>query len=200
MTRVNRLKKTEMIFEDDLKAALIVLKAGGVILYPTDTVWGLGCDATNNEAVKKIYTIKQREDNKSLIILIDNVNRIGQYVTSVPEIAYELIDVTDTPLTIIYPGAKNIAPNLVSEDGSIGIRICSDDFVGQLISRFRKPLVSTSANLSGEKTPAVFHDISAEITGSVDYIVKYRQDDEAKHSPSSIIKIETDGSIKIIRQ
>ena len=189
-----------MIFDDDLKAALSVLKAGGVILYPTDTVWGLGCDATNNEAVKKVYSIKQREDNKSLIILIDNVNRIGQYVTSVPEIAYELIDVTDTPLTIIYPGAKNLAPNIVSEDGSIGIRICSDDFVSELISRFRKPLVSTSANLSGEKTPAVFYDISQEITGSVDYIVKFRQDDQTTHSPSSIIKIESDGSIKIIRK
>jgi L-threonylcarbamoyladenylate synthase len=189
-----------MIFEDDLKAALSVLKAGGVILYPTDTVWGLGCDATNSEAVKKVYAIKKREDNKSLIILMDNVNRIGQYVTSVPEIAYELIDVTDTPLTIIYPGGKNLAPNLLSEDESIGIRICSDDFASELISRFRKPIVSTSANISGEKTPAVFYDISAEITGLVDYIVKYRQDDQVQHTPSSIIKIESNGSIKIIRK
>lgn len=200
MTRTNRLKKTDMIIDEDLKETLSTLKAGGVILYPTDTVWGIGCDATNAEAVKKIYKIKQREDNKSLIILMDNVNLIRQYVTMVPEIAYELIEVTDTPLTIIYPGGKNIATNLISEDGSIGIRICNEEFVSRLISGLRKPIVSTSANLSGENTPAVFNDISQKIKDSVDYVVKYRQEDNVKNSPSSIIKIESDGSIKIIRK
>jgi L-threonylcarbamoyladenylate synthase len=189
-----------MVFEDDLKSALSTLKAGGVILYPTDTIWGLGCDASNTEAVEMIYKIKQRDDRKSLIVLVDNVNRIQQYVRSVPEIAYELLNVTDTPLTIIYPGGKNLAPNLLANDGSIAIRICSDDFGMELIKRFRKPIVSTSANISGETTPSFFHDISQQIKTSVDYIVNYRQDDTTKNSPSPIIKIDSDGTIKIIRK
>jgi L-threonylcarbamoyladenylate synthase len=189
-----------MNFEDDLKSALSTLKAGGVILYPTDTIWGIGCDATNAEAVAKVYKIKQRSDSKSLILLIDNVNRIKQYVLTVPEIAYELIDVTDTPLTIIYPGGKNLPQNLLAEDGSIGIRVCTDDFCRNLIFRFRKPIVSTSANISGQSSPADFNDISKELISSVDYVVNYKQDDVEKHKPSSIIKIETDESIKIIRK
>ena len=189
-----------MNFEDDLKSALRTLKAGGVILYPTDTIWGLGCDSTNAEAVENIYKIKQRSDSKSLIILIDNVNRIQQYVKSVPEIAYELLEVTDKPLTIIYPGGKNLAVNLLAEDGSIGIRVCFNDFGRDLISRFRKPIVSTSANISGEPSPSNFSEISKQIISSVDYVVGYKQDDREKHFASPIIKIELNGSIKIIRK
>jgi L-threonylcarbamoyladenylate synthase len=189
-----------MNFEDDLKSALSTLKAGGIILYPTDTIWGIGCDPTNAEAVAKVYSVKQRSDSKSLILLIDNMNRIQQYVKTVPEIAYELIGVSDTPLTIIYPGGKNLPENLLAEDGSIGIRVCADDFCKDLISRLRKPIVSTSANTSGLPAPANFYGISQEIIRSVDYVVSYKQDDLEKYSPSPIIKIEIDGSIKIIRK
>ena len=189
-----------MNYEDDLKSALNTLKAGGVILYPTDTIWGLGCDSTNAEAVERIYNIKQRSDSKSLIILTDNINRIQQYVKNVPEIAYELMDVTDTPLTIIYPGAKNLALNLVADDASVGIRVCSDDFCNELIRRFRKPIVSTSANISNNASPSNFSEISKQIIDSVDYVVTHRQNDYEKHSPSSIIKIESNGAIKIIRK
>lgn len=189
-----------MNFEDDLKSALNALKSGGIILYPTDTIWGIGCDPTNTEAVERIYKIKQRTDSKSLIILTDNVNRIAQYVKYVPEIAYELIDVTDTPLTIIYPEAKNLAQNLIASDGSVGIRVCSDDFCSELIRRFRKPIVSTSANISNNPSPSTFYDISQEIIGSVDYVVAHRQNDLEKRTASSIIKIEANGAIKIIRK
>jgi L-threonylcarbamoyladenylate synthase len=189
-----------MHFEDDLKSALRTLIAGGVILYPTDTIWGLGCDSTNAKAVENIYKIKQRSDSKSLIILVDNVNRIQQYVKSVPEIAYELIEVTDKPLTIIYPGGKNLAANLIARDGSIGIRVCADDFSRELVSKFRKPVVSTSANISGEPAPSDYSGISLDIISSVDYVVNYKQDDREKRLSSSIIKIELDGTIKIIRK
>jgi L-threonylcarbamoyladenylate synthase len=189
-----------MHFEDDLKSALSTLIAGGIILYPSDTIWGLGCDATNAEAVERIYKIKQRTDSKSLIILLDHINRIQQYVKSVPEIAYELLEVTDTPLTIIYPGGKNLASNILAEDGSIGIRVCSDDFCQKLISRFRKPVVSTSANISGETSPSDYSVISQKIISSVDYVVNYKQDNIEKHSASPIIKIEISGIIKIIRK
>lgn len=189
-----------MNFEDDLKSALNALKSGGVILYPTDTIWGIGCDSTNPEAVERIFKIKQRTDSKSLIILTDNVNRIAQYVKYVPEIAYELIDVTDTPITIIYPDAKNLAQNLIASDGSVGIRVCSDDFCCELIRRFRKPIVSTSANISNNPSPSTFYDISQEIIGSVDYVVVHRQNDLEKKTASSIIKIEANGAIKIIRK
>jgi L-threonylcarbamoyladenylate synthase len=189
-----------MSFEDDLISSLSILKAGGIILYPTDTIWGLGCDSSNTIAVERIFKIKQRSDNKSLIVLTDNVNRIQQYVKYVPEIAYQLIEVSDTPLTIIYPGGKNLAPNLLAEDGSIAIRVCSDDFCRSLISRLRKPIVSSSANISGEQSPPDFSRISQQIISSVDYVVKHKQDDRAKHSASPIIKIETDGAIKIIRK
>ena len=189
-----------MNFEDDLKSALSTLKAGGVILYPTDTIWGIGCDATNAEAIAKIYNIKQRSEGKSLILLIDNMNRIQQYVKTVPDIAYELIDVSDTPLTIIYPEGKNLPQNLLAEDRSIGIRVCRDNFCKDLIFRLRKPIVSTSANIGGQPAPANFYGITQEIISSVDYVVNYKQDDLEKHAPSPIIKIEIDGTIKIIRK
>ncbi len=187
-------------FSDDLKQATEVLKRGGVILYPTDTVWGIGCDATNAEAVKRIYEIKKREDSKSMLVLMENPNLLNSYINEVPEIAWNLIEVTDRPLTIIYPGAKNLAPNLIAPDGSIGIRISCESFTQQLIERFRKPIVSTSANISGQTTPQNFTEISEEIKNAVDYIVQYRRDDLNKYSPSSILKLGRGGQIEIIRK
>ncbi len=188
-----------MFVQDDLKKALEVLRQGGVILYPTDTVWGLGCDATNPEAVKRIFEIKQREDAKSMLVLIENPNMLNSYVREVPEVAWQLIEVADKPLTIIYPGAKNLAANLIAKDGSVGIRVTAESFTEQLIQRFRRPIVSTSANLSGKPTPQNFDQIGDEIKSAVDYIVLYRQDEKTPSSPSSIIKLGIGGEIQIIR-
>lgn len=185
---------------NDLKKALEVLQNGGVILYPTDTIWGIGCDATNEEAVKRIYEIKKRADSKSMLVLMENINSLERYVDEVPDIAYDLIEVTEKPMTIIYSGAKNLAKNLIAENGSIGIRITSEDFTRQLIQRFKKPIVSTSANISGSSSPAFFDEISDEIIGAVDYVVEYRQDDITPKEPSSIIKLGVDGEIEILRK
>lgn len=187
-------------FVEDLIKAVEVLRTGGVILYPTDTIWGIGCDATNPVAVKRIYEIKKRQDTKSMLVLMENPNLLNSYVAEVPEIAWDLIEVADSPLTIIYPGAKNLASNLLAQDGSIGIRITNEAFTQQLIQRFRKPVVSTSANITGQKSPQNFDEISDEIIQSVDYVVKFRQDDFSKSAPSSIIKLGTGGQIEIIRK
>ena len=187
-------------FVEDLAKAVEVLRAGGIILYPTDTIWGLGCDATNMAAVKRIYEIKKREDSKSLLVLMENPNLLNSYMAEVPEIAWELIEVTDQPLTIIYPKAKNLAPNLLATDGSVGIRITNEAFSMQLVQRFRKPIVSTSANISGQKSPQNFAEINEEVKKSVDYIVSYRQDDFSRSKPSSIIKLGVGGQIEIIRK
>jgi len=184
---------------DEINKALDILKDGGLILYPTDTIWGIGCDATNRDAVERIYRIKKRDDSKSMLILLDSENRLPSYVREVPEVAWELIEAADRPLTIIYPGAKNIAANLVAEDGSAGIRITRDPFCKSLISRFRKPLVSTSANISGQPAPSIFSEITSEIRDSVDYIVRWRQEDIKKSAPSSIIKLDNSGRFTIIR-
>ncbi len=185
---------------DDIKKALEVLKTGGIILYPTDTIWGIGCDATNEKAVDRIYKIKKREDSKSMLVLMENPALLERYVTEVPEIAWDLVEVATTPLTVIYPDAKNLAKNLISEDGSIGIRFTKEAFTTQLLQRFRKPLVSTSANISGEKSPVFFYEISEEIKNQVDYIVEYRQNDTTPAHPSSIIKLGAGGRIDIIRK
>ena len=185
---------------NDIKKAFEVLKSGGVILYPTDTVWGIGCDATNIEAVQRIYKIKKREDSKSMLILMENPALLERYVNDVPKIAWDLVELSTTPLTIIYQNAKNLAPNLIAEDGSIGIRFTKEIFTSQLIRRFRKPIVSTSANISGEKPPAFFKEVSEKIKSQVDYIVEYRQDDLTPSSPSSIIKLGHGGIIDIIRK
>jgi len=187
-------------FAEDIAKALEVLRAGGVILYPTDTIWGIGCDATNSLAVKRIYDIKQREDAKGMLILLENPNLLNSYISEVPEIAWDLIEVTDNPLTIIYPGAKNLANNLLANDRSVGIRITNEPFTQQLIQRFRKPVVSTSANISGQKSPQNFGEISEEVKRSVDYIVNYRQDDLSRSNPSGIIKLGVGGQIEIIRK
>jgi len=185
---------------EDIKKALEVLKGGGVILYPTDTIWGIGCDATNVEAVQRIYKIKKREDSKSMLVLMENPALLDRYVDDVPEVAWDLVEITTTPLTVIYPGAKNLAKNLIAEDGSIGIRFTKETFTSQLLQRLRRPLVSTSANISGEKSPAFFDEISEEIKSAVDYIVEFRQDDHTPSQPSSIIKLGPGGRIDIIRK
>ena len=184
---------------DDIKAALEVLQNGGVILYPTDSVWGIGCDAGNEEAVKRMYAIKNRIDSKSMLVLMENAALLERYVDEVPEIAYDLIELTDKPLTIIYDGAKNLAKNLIAEDGSIGIRITTEAFSSDLIRRFKRPIVSTSANICGKPSPACFGEIDQEIIDAVDYVVKYRQDDTQKAVPSSIMKLGRGGEIEIIR-
>jgi L-threonylcarbamoyladenylate synthase len=185
---------------DDIKKALEVLKAGGIILYPTDTIWGIGCDATNEKAVERIYTIKKREDSKSMLVLMENPALLERYVDDVPEIAWDLVEVATTPLTVIYQNAKNLAKNLVGDDGSIGIRFTKEAFTVQLLQRFRKPLVSTSANISGKKSPAFFDEITDEIKSQVDYIVEFRQDDTTPAQASSIIKLGAGGRIDIVRK
>ena len=186
-------------FEREIKAALQILIDGGVILYPTDTVWGLGCDATNENAVKRIYEIKKRADSNALLILIDNPGKLQSYINEVPEIAWDLIELSDKPLTIIFPDAKNLALNLIADDKTIGIRVTNESFSRKLCERFRKPIVSSSANVSGEKTPASFNEISKEIKSSVDYIVNYRQSETTLPKPSSIIKLGKGNVIQIIR-
>ncbi|WP_421917948.1 L-threonylcarbamoyladenylate synthase [Marinifilum sp.] len=184
----------------DINKALEVLKSGGVILYPTDTIWGIGCDATNADAVKRVYAIKQREDCKAMLVLMENPNRLNSYVEEVPEIAWDLIDANDKPMTLIYPGAKNLAPNLVNSDGTIGIRITEEEFSSKLIQRFKKPIVSTSANISGDPSPANFTEINEKLKNLVNYVVEYRQDDIEKANASSIIKIGLGGEIQILRK
>ncbi len=186
--------------EEDIKKCIDVLRNGGLILYPTDTVWGIGCDATNAEAVAKVYELKKRDDSKSLIVLFDTVQRVQGYVERMPDVAYDMIDLSDHPLTLILDGAKNLAPNLVASDGSVGVRVTNEKFSHDLCARFRKPLVSTSANISGEPSAAIFCEISESIVNGVDYVVRYRQDDQTKKKPSSIVKLSTDGRVKIIRE
>jgi len=188
-----------MIFSEDITNSVNTLKTGGIILYPTDTIWGLGCDATNQAAVDKIFQIKSRSENKSLLILVNDISMAERYVKEIPEIAYELTSVSDSPLTIIYPGGRNLAPGVCSEDGSVGIRICKEEFCSQLIEKFRKPIVSTSANYSGKQSPGNFSEIDKLLIDSVDYLVNYRQDDRNKFTSSPVIKINLDGSFKIIR-
>ena len=186
--------------EEDVKKACDTLSKGGIVLYPTDTIWGIGCDATSQEAVKKVYEIKQRIDSKSMLVLLDSTAKLDYYVSDCPEIALDLIEISDKPLTIIYSGAKNLAPNLIAEDGSIGIRITQEKFSKELCRRFKKPVVSTSANISGEANPANFSEINSAIINAVDYVVNYRQDDSMSAKPSSIIKLSKGGIIKIIRE
>ena len=186
--------------EEDIKKAFEVLVSGGLILYPTDTIWGIGCNATNEEAVHRVYELKRRVDSKALITLLDNPIKLDYYIDEVPSVAWDLIELSEKPLTIIYDGARNVAPNLMAEDGSLAIRITKEKFSQELCKRFRKALVSTSANISGEPAPANFDDISEEIKDGVDYIVKYRQDDTSKSKASSIIKLGKTGEVKIIRE
>jgi len=188
-----------MNFTEDINESLITLRNGGIILYPTDTIWGLGCDATNATAVEKIFKIKARSETKSLLVLVNSIQMLERYVDVIPEIVYELTSVSDSPLTIIYSSGKNLAPGVCGDDGSVGIRICHDEFCNELLSRFRKPIVSTSANYSGKPSSENFDSIDKSVIGAADYVVKYRQDDLRKQKASPIIKVELNGTIKIIR-
>ena len=176
------------------------MREGGVILYPTDTIWGIGCDATNEDAVRRVYEIKQRQDSKAMLVLVDSSVKVDFYVRDVPEVAWDLIDLADKPLTIIYSGARNLAANLRAEDGSVGIRVTNEDFSKRLCQQFRKAIVSTSANISGQPSPKNFSEISEEVKSAVDYIVGYRQEEMSNPKPSSIIKLDKGGVIKIIRE
>lgn len=188
------------MLKDEINKALEVLRIGGLILYPTDTIWGIGCDATNSESVDKVFKLKGRMDEKSLIVLLDTENKLQSYMKEVPEIAYDLIEYAENPLTIIYSGAKNIAPNAIAGDGSIGIRIVKHNFCAKLLNRFRKPIISTSANLSGQKAPGNFNEISEDIILGVDYVVNWEQDDHSRKKPSTIMKLEPGGRFSFIRK
>lgn len=196
----NKEHKEEIRYErEDMAQALEVLKKGGIILYPTDTIWGIGCDATNEEAVKKIYDLKQRSDSKSMLVLVGSEGELQRNVEEVPEAAWMLIETAVNPITIIYDRPKGIARNLLAEDGSAGIRITSEVFSRTLCNRLRHPIVSTSANISGKKTPVTFSEIDEDIKKGVDYIVRFRQNDISRHKSSNIIKVSDSGIIKIIR-
>lgn len=180
---------TNGLFDNEVEKALAVLRSGGIILYPTDTVWGIGCDATNEKSVRRIFELKQREDSKSMIVLVADERDVLQYVAAPDLAVFDFIQQQLRPTTIIYEGAIGLAQNLVAADGSIAMRIVRDEFCRHLVKRLRKPLVSTSANISGEKTPANFAAISEEIKKSVDYVVQWRQDDQSSsQKPSQIIK------------
>jgi len=193
-----------MTREEDIKNAVEVLRRGGVILYPTDTVWGIGCDATNPEAVKRVYQIKQRDDSKALICLVDSDARMQRYVRQVPDVAWQLIDSLKEgdakPTTLILDGAVNLAPNLIAEDGSIALRITNEAFSKELCYRFQKALVSTSANISGEPAAQNYQDIDPQIVEAVDYVCWTRRQEHKPHTPSSIIRLRPDGEVTIIRK
>jgi L-threonylcarbamoyladenylate synthase len=193
-------KRLKLFMQEEIRKALDVLFNGGVILYPTDTVWGLGCDATNEKAVKRIFEIKKRMDAKAMLVLIDNPGKLQSYVDEVPDIAWDLIEMSEKPLTIIYPNAKNLAPNLVAEDKSIGIRVTKEAFSRNLCMRFKKPVVSTSANICGASAPANFSQISEEIKSAVDYVVNFRQEELSQPKPSSIIKLGKGNLFQLIRE
>jgi L-threonylcarbamoyladenylate synthase len=186
-------------YEEDIFNSLEVLKKGGTILYPTDTVWGIGCDATNEEAVSRIYELKGRSIEKSMLILISDEEMLNTYTSQKHLQVYDYIKGINKPVTVIYENAKNLAGNVINSDGSIGIRIVNDDFCKQLIRNFGKPIVSTSSNVSGYPTPSIFNDIDIIIKNGVDYVVKHRQDETTPGSPSSVVKILNDGSFQIIR-
>lgn len=194
------MENKRTILEEEVARAWAVLKSGGIILYPTDTVWGIGCDATNAAAVDKIYALKKRNDSKSMLILTDRLDNVSRYVKQVPEVAWQLLEVADKPLTLILPDARGIAENLVPEEETIGIRIPNHEFCKKLIYKLGRPLVSTSANVAGAATPATFSEISREIREGVDYVVDKAVEGNPTRKPSGIIQLGAGGEIKIIRE
>src|SRR6195952_5345776 len=188
------------MLREEVVKALKVLQEGGIILYPTDTIWGIGCDATNTAAIEKIYRLKQRDETKSMIILLDTENKLESYISDVNPLAYDLIEYAENPLTLVMPGAKNISPALISSDGSIGIRVAKHPFCEQLIQRLRKPLVSTSANISGSPSPQYFSQIDQEIIDGVDYVVDIDQHDMEIKNPSTIMRLSPNGSFEFLRR
>jgi len=187
-------------FENDILKCLEVLRKGGSILYPTDTIWGIGCDATNGDAVKKIFTMKGRPGEKSMIVLVADEKEILRHVAQPDLAVFDYLKTVKKPTTVIYDGAIGFADNLIGKDGSIAIRVCKDEFCKHLIKRFRKPIVSTSANISGEPPPTNFSAISDKIKNNVDYVVQHRQNDPLKVESSAVIKWNKDGTIDILRR
>ncbi len=185
--------------EEEIKKIIGVLKSGGIILYPTDTVWGIGCDATNVKAVSKVYKLKKREESKTLITLLDTFDKLPNYVSNVPDTIYDFLKSVTSPVTIIYPGAKNLAKNVITKDKTAAIRIVRDEFCFRMIEKFEKPIVSTSANISGEEAPLYFNKISPEIIKGVDYVVNLYHDRINQLKPSTILKLLPNGEFKIIR-
>lgn len=190
---------TQKEIAEDIRMAVDTLRKGGLILYPTDTIWGIGCDATNAAAVRRVYELKQREDSKALICLVDSADRLQRYFRNVPDVAWDLVEYADKPLTLILDNAVGVAENLVAEDGSLGVRVTKENISHELCFRFQKAVVSTSANISGEPSPANFTEVDPRILEGVDYVMKSRQNDLSKAKPSSIVKLKSDSSITIIR-
>ena len=193
-------KKKIVKTEDDIRNAVETMRRGGIILYPTDTVWGIGCDATNAEAVAKVYNIKHRDDSKALICLVDSEARLQRYVRDIPNVAWDIFELSVKPTTIILDNAVNLAPNLIADDGSIAMRITKEPFSKELCYRFQKAIVSTSANISGEPAAQNFCDISQDIINAVDYVCWTRRQEHKPHTPSSIIKLTANGEVTIIRK
>lgn len=184
----------------DVDEAVEIMRRGGIILYPTDTIWGIGCDATNPQAVEKVYALKQRDDSKALITLVPDIAWLDRYVDEIPEVALQLAEVSVQPTTIIYDRGINLAPNLLAPDGSVGIRVTAETYSRSLCSRLRRPVVSTSANISGQPAPRIFREIEPSVIEGVDYVARYRRDDtDTRVSPSGVIKIGSGGLFKIIR-
>jgi L-threonylcarbamoyladenylate synthase len=188
-----------MEFSADIEQCLRILQQGGLILYPTDTIWGIGCDATREDAVDRIFALKQRPETKSLIVLMADQREILRYVSQLDLRVFDFLQTIAKPTTVIYPGAVHLASNLMAEDGSIGIRLVEDPFCLQLIKRFRKPIVSTSANLSGQPAPSIFQEVPRAIREGVDYVVSYRQDNQVPREPSAVVKMNADGTVTCIR-
>ncbi len=189
-----------MNFDQDITKATETLKSGGTILYPTDTIWGIGCDATREDAVKKVYAIKKRPEAKSLILLVSDVQMLNRYVDEVPQVAWDLIELSEKPITIIYPKARGIAKNAIAEDGSVAIRLTKDEFCTKLIRKFNKPIVSTSANFSDTPAALNFSEINHHLVSEIDYVVSFRQNDLSKCQASSIIKLGMNGDVVVIRK
>ena len=187
-------------YKTKIEDACSALKRGETILFPTDTIWGIGCDATNEDAVAKIYKVKQRDLSKALVILVAKLDDIAIYADKIPEVAWDLVEFAEKPLTVVYEKGKNLASNLTAADGSVAIRVVKDPFCQQLIERYGKPLVATSANLSGKENPTSYNQIDPLVIASVDHIVDHRQEEEIKNKPSQIIKLDENGSIKFIRK
>ena len=201
MTKKETTPTTRLSAEskEDIRRAIEVMNNGGIILYPTDTIWGLGCDATNAEAVKRIYAIKQRTDAKALISLVDSEAKVQFYVREVPEVAWDVMELSERPMTVVFDGGRNLAPNLLAEDGSVAIRITKEPYSKELCMRMKRAIVSTSANISGEPAPRCFAEISKEIIAAVDYVCTSRQDEPPTQKASSIIKLGVGGEVTIIR-
>ena len=190
---------TQKDIAEDIRQAVQVLRQGGLILYPTDTIWGIGCDATNEDAVRRVFRLKNRDDSKALICLVDSANRMQMYSRGIPDVAWDLVEYSEKPLTLILDGAVNLAPSLVAADGSVGIRVTSENISKELCFRFQKAIVSTSANISGRPSPARFMDIEPEVINGVDYVMRSRQNDTKPSAPSRIVRLRADGEISFIR-